>query len=137
MEIFEKIPTFDAATHRQATTYTDKPDPANNRIVRVWDVEPIPLAEVTATLKARVAEAVQRHLDATVAARNYASAAAAVSYIDDPNPQWDAEARAVRAWRSAVWQVCFAALDDVLAGRRAPLTPEEMIDELPSLVWPD
>ncbi|QCG95103.1 hypothetical protein E6C67_14150 [Azospirillum sp. TSA2s] len=105
-------------------------------MIRVWDVEPIPPEEIAAALKQQVADAVQRHLDATVAPRNYSSAAAAVSYIGDPNPRWNAEGLAVRTWRSAVWTACFSALDDVLAGRRDPLTPEQMIAELPPLVWP-
>jgi hypothetical protein len=137
MDIFETIEPFDARTHRQATTYTDTPDPDNDRIKRVWNVELIPLEDLAATLKAQVAEAVQRHLDAAVAERNYSSAAAAVSYVGDPNPHWDAEARAVLAWRSAVWTACFAALDAVMTGERPPLTPEEMIAELPPLVWPE
>jgi hypothetical protein len=128
---------FDARVERRGPTYTDTPDPDNDRIVRMWDVEAIPPEEIAATLKAQVADAVQRHLDVAVAPRNYASAAAAVSYVGDPNPQWDAEGRAVRAWRSAVWTTCFTALDDVLAGRRDPLTPEEMVAELPPLVWPE
>lgn len=95
------------------------------------------IAAQTVNIKAHVAAAVQRHLDATVAERGYSSAAAAVSYVGDPHPRWDAEGRAVRDWRSAVWTVCFAALDSVLAGERAPLTPEQMVAELPAIVWPD
>ena len=136
MEIFNTVPTFDAATHRMASTYTDAEDAEHDRIIRVWNVEPIPPEEIAATLKRQVADAVQRHLDAAVADRSYASAAAAVSYVGDPNPQWDAEGRAVRDWRSAVWTACFSALDAVLAGERPPLTPEEMVAELPPLVWP-
>lgn len=137
MDIFEVVPPFDAHTHRMASTHTDTPDPENGRIIRTWDVEPVPLEEIAATLKAQVADAVQQHLDATVSSRNYASAAAAVSYVGDPNPQWDAEGRAVLAWRSAVWTACFAALDAVLAGEREPLTPEQMVASLPPLVWPE
>lgn len=100
-------------------------------------IEEIPQGEIAATLKAQVADAVQRHLDDAVVLRNYSSAAAAVSYVGDPNARWDAEGRAVRAWRSAVWTTCFAILDDVLAGKRDPLTPKQVILELPPLVWPE
>lgn len=137
MDIFNTVPTFDAATHRMASTYTDTEDAEHDRIVRVWGVEAIPPEEIAANLKRQVADAVQRHLDAAAAERNYASAAAAVSYVGDPNPQWDAEGRAVRDWRSAIWTACFAALNAVLAGERPPLTPEEMVAELPPLVWPE
>lgn len=138
MQIFEQFPAgVDWSTHRKAATYTDTDDPAYDRTIRVWDVEPIPPEEIAATLKKAVADAVQRHLDAAVAERSYSSAAAAVSYVGDPHLQWDAEGRAVRDWRSAVWTACFAALEAVLAGERPPLTPEEMVAELPPLVWPD
>lgn len=137
MDIFETVAPFDARTHRQSATYTDAEDAELGRIVRTWDVEPIPPEEIAATIKRQVADAVQQHLDAAVAGRNYSSAAAAVSYVGDPNPQWDAEGRAVLAWRSAVWMACFAALNDVLAGIREPLTPDEMVAVLPPLVWPE
>ncbi|QCG98973.1 hypothetical protein E6C67_26780 [Azospirillum sp. TSA2s] len=104
---------------------------------RLVDLTPEEVAAQGAALKQQVAAAVQRHLDATVSPRNYTSAAAAVSYVGDPNPQWDAEGRAVLAWRSAVWTACFVALDAVLSGERPPLTPEEMVAELPPLIWPE
>lgn len=138
MQIVEQFPAgVDWSTHRKAATYTDTEDPDYDRVIRTWDVEPIPPEEIAAALKAQVAEAVQRHLDVAVAERNYTSAASAVSYVGDPNPQWDAEGRAVLAWRSAVWTACYAALDAVLAGDRLPLTPEDMVAELPPLVWPE
>lgn len=138
LPIFETMArAFDARTERPAPTYTDTEEPECGRIKRVRNVEPIPPEEIAATLKRQVADAVQRHLDAAVSERSYSSAAAAVSYVGDPNPQWDAEGRAVLAWRSAVWTACFAALDAVLAGERPPLTPEEMVAELPPLVWPE
>lgn len=52
MEIFNTVPTFDAATHRMASTYTDTAEPEYDRVIRVWDVEPIPLDEVKAARKA-------------------------------------------------------------------------------------
>ena len=51
MDTFNTVPAFDAATHRMASTYTDTPDPARGRVVRTWDVEPIPLDEVKAARK--------------------------------------------------------------------------------------
>ncbi|AWB06819.1 hypothetical protein A6A40_17355 (plasmid) [Azospirillum humicireducens] len=59
MEIINTVPTFDATTHRMASTYTDTPDPERNRIVRVWAVEPIPLTEVKVARKA--AATAKRH----------------------------------------------------------------------------
>ena len=44
------------------------------------------------------------------------------------------EAEAFKAWRSQVWTICYAVLDDVLAGNRTMPTKEELIAELPELV---
>ena len=135
--MIKTCPPYNQATHRPVPdTFDEMPDGAGG-VQLVQRVEPIPPEEIAAATKKAVADAVQRHLDTVVAERSYSSAAAAVSYVGDPNPQWDAEARAVLAWRSAVWTACFVALDDVLAGRREPLTPDEMVAELPPLVWPE
>lgn len=48
MDVFETVEPFDASTHRQASTYTDTPDPDNDRIVRKWGVEPRPPDEIAA-----------------------------------------------------------------------------------------
>lgn len=48
MDVFETVEPFDASTHRQASTYTDTPDPDNDRIVRNWGVEPIPPEKIAA-----------------------------------------------------------------------------------------
>lgn len=107
-------------------------------VTRVWTVEPIPQEEVAATLKKEVADAVQRHLDVTVQARGYESIHTCVTYADEPAvPRFQVEGQAARAWRSAVWAACYAALDAVVAGERAPLTPKEMVAELPVIRWPD
>ncbi|CBS87024.1 hypothetical protein [Azospirillum lipoferum] len=69
MDIFETVPSFDASTHRQATTYVDTPDPDNDRIVRVWGVEPIPPEEIAAALAAARALAVTANNEAAGRAR--------------------------------------------------------------------
>lgn len=52
MEIFNTVPTFDAATHRMAETYTDTLDPEQDRIVRVWNVVPLTPEEIAAAAAA-------------------------------------------------------------------------------------
>ncbi|MBP2303415.1 hypothetical protein [Azospirillum picis] len=56
LPIFEQVPKIDASMQRQASTYTDYPEPEHGRIRRVWDVEPIPLAEVKAARKVAATE---------------------------------------------------------------------------------
>lgn len=49
MQIFEQFPAgVDWSTHRKAATYTDTEDPDYDRIIRRWDVEPIPYSDLRA-----------------------------------------------------------------------------------------
>lgn len=80
--------------------------------------------------------AVQQLLDATAGERRYDSIQTAVTYRDDPNPQFASEAAALFAWRSAVWTYAYAELAKVEAGQRAVPTIAEFLTELPSIDWP-
>ena len=65
---------------------------------------------------------------------NYDSIFTAITYENDTNVKFAKEAEAFKAWRSQVWTICYAVLDDVLAGNRTMPTKEELIAELPELV---
>lgn len=55
--LFEVLPSgVDWTTHRKAATYTDTEDPEYGRIVRVWDVEEIPLDDLRTARKAEATE---------------------------------------------------------------------------------
>jgi hypothetical protein len=56
MQIIETVPTFDATTHRMASTFTDTDQ--GDHILRLWDVEPIPPDDIAAALSAARACAV-------------------------------------------------------------------------------
>lgn len=75
--------------------------------------------------------AVQLTLDTAAAAKGYDNIFTAVSYVDDPNPLFDADGRAFKAWRSAVWTACIAILADVDAATRPAPTISELLAELP------
>lgn len=81
--------------------------------------------------------AIQAHLEVKAAERHYDSIQSAVSYRDDPNPQFAAEAEALFVWRSAVWTYATAELDKVTAGLRTQPGIEEFVGELPAFVWPE
>lgn len=102
-------------------------------VTRVWSLTLLP----DSVIQRLVSQAVEGHLAASVTVRGYKSVESAVSYRDDPNPIWAAQARAVLEWRSACYTACYAALAAVQAGARPPLTPDEMVAALPPLVWPD
>ena len=90
-----------------------------------------PISDITQELLA----AVQQHLDATVRTRGYDSMLSCCSYVSSTDPTFSAEALDAAAWRDAVWRYCYDAQDDYTAGTRPVPTPDELIAELPALVW--
>lgn len=79
-------------------------------------------------------EAVQNFMDSKAQELNYDSIFTAITYENDTNVKFAKEAEAFKTWRSQVWTICYAVLDDVLAGNRTMPTKEELIAELPELV---
>lgn len=77
---------------------------------------------------------VQDFMDSKAQELNYDSIFTAITYENDTNIKFAKEAEAFKAWRSKVWTICYAVLDDVLVGNRTMPTKEELIAELPELV---
>lgn len=86
-------------------------------------------------IKQELLAAVQQHLDATVRTRGYDSMLSCCSYVSSTDPTFSAEALDAAAWRDAVWRYCYDVEADFTAGTRPVPTPEELISELPALVW--
>jgi len=105
---------------------------------RRWDGDAIvPYAPPTPPLnEGDYTRAIQAHLDAQAQTRGYDSIQSAVTYMDDPNPTYAAEAAALRGWRSAVWTYALAELARVQAGEREQPGIEDLLAELPPPVWP-
>lgn len=84
------------------------------------------------------ARAIQAYLDRRARQRGYDSIFTAVTYADEPAvATFQAEGRAYRAWRSLVWEKCYAILAEIQAGTRAaPRDLAEIIAELPVLELP-
>jgi hypothetical protein len=101
------------------------------QVVDGADVSPNP-----ADLIAGYQAAIQAHVDAKAAERNYTSGVHAASYADSTIPAWKAEALAFIAWRDAVWVQAVTTLAQVQGGQIAPPTVAAMIASLPALVWP-
>ncbi|WP_085025603.1 hypothetical protein [Ensifer aridi] len=93
-------------------------------------------AEARAALQAQYSAAIQAHLDAKARERQYDGIQTAITYRDDPNPQFAAEGDALFNWRSAVWTYSTAELAKVNAGERSQPSVEEFIAELPPFTWP-
>lgn len=86
-------------------------------------------------IQAALTKAVQDHMDATVQTRGYDNINSACSYATSTDAVFLAEAQACVAWRDKVWRYCYDTLAEVLAGERDIPTAEELIAELPELVW--
>jgi hypothetical protein len=99
----------------------------DGRWVRVLIVEAIdPQIEAR-----RLAGVIQAHLDAEAQRRQFDSIFTAVTYVDDANPQFAADAAALKAWRSEVWTYAYAVQAAVMSGRRTPPRDAELLAELP------
>ena len=77
----------------------------------------------------------QLHLDTKVSERGYGSILAAVTYVGSQVTQWDTEAQVCLAWRDAVWTAVYQIMADVEQDLRPIPTKDELIAELPELVW--
>jgi hypothetical protein len=78
---------------------------------------------------------IQKYLDTTAKLRNYDSILSLCSYYNSTNPTFAAEAQAGITWRDAVWTYCYQVLSDVINESRTIPTVEELITELPTIVW--
>lgn len=76
--------------------------------------------------------ALQSVLDAGAQAWGYDSIVTAVSYVGDPDPQFSAEALALRQWRSDVWRWSIAQEASITAGiTPAPASVDEFVSSAP------
>lgn len=87
-----------------------------------------------AQIQKQLSDAVQRVLDNKAQELLYDNCLSVCSYIDTGVTKFDAEGRAFRAWRSAVWAKGYEILAQVQSSERAIPTEAELIAELPQLV---
>lgn len=82
-------------------------------------------------------DAIEAYMTSVVQTRNYRDIHTAASYVNSTNEKFAKEGAACNRWRDDVWDKCYAILKDVKAGLRPVPTVEEVIRELPILVWGD
>lgn len=93
---------------------------------------PAPTAE---EIQKMLTDGVQAYMDTKAQERGYDNIHTACSYANSTDEVFKAEGTACLAWRDSVWRKCYNILDEVKAGKRAIPTLEEVIAELPVLVW--
>ena len=113
----------------QLTTIVDQGD--------YYEVVELPVhVETAEEIQKRLTDGVQNWMDNIVQERNYDNVHTCVgTYLYSPIEKFRLEAEAVRDWVSYVWAKCYEMLAQVEAGERDIPTLEEVIAELPVLVW--
>lgn len=105
---------------------------------QVWIVRDATDAEEAAALdqiEADYESAIQAHLDATAQSRGYDNMISACSYASGTHPKFSVEGRDCLAWRSSVWEAAFQIMTDVRAGVRPLPSLQQVMTELPPMVW--
>lgn len=95
--------------------------------------EPIPPTE--AEIITSLTQAVQSRLDSEARTHNYDGILSLCSYATSLDPIFKAEGQAGVEWRDAVWRTSNQIMAEVKAGTRPVPTSEELLAELPGMVW--
>ncbi len=90
---------------------------------------PAPI-ETPEETQARLASAVQAHLDSKARERGYDGILSAVSYVTSKDATFQGEAIGYRDFRDSAWRYCYQQLAAVQAGERAIPTGAELIAEI-------
>ena len=104
---------------------------ANGRPVLVDPPPPTPEQII-----AQYTDGVQQHLDNFARTRNYDDILSAATYATSQVPKFEAEGQYAVEARDATWAKCYEILAAVEAGTRPMPTMDELLAELPVLVWP-
>lgn len=80
--------------------------------------------------------AVQEMMDLKAKERGYDNILSACTYATSTNTKFAAEGQACVTWRDSVWAACYQIMEDVASGTVPEPTLNELLAELPSMVWP-
>ncbi len=97
---------------------------------------PAPAPKTNDEIIKELTAAVQAHLDTKARERNYDGIFSLCSYAPSTDPKFGPEGRSGSSWRDACWSTCNQVMADCLAGIRATPTADQLIAELPLMVWP-
>jgi hypothetical protein len=136
----QPAPTFDAETQR---CFEDGTEVIDGLTYKKWVVVQKTAEELAeykkhkmSLMKSQIVEKSSSLLHEFVVARGYDSIVSACSYVASTNPKFAAEAQQAIVARDATWSKLYEILAEVEAGTRpTPTSAEEVIAELPALVW--
>jgi hypothetical protein len=104
---------------------------------QVFDGKDVVLTKTYAPDVSAFQHAIEAHIEAVAATREYSSAVSLASYAASTIEQWQAEAVAFIAWRDAVWTYVLTELGKAQAGQRQIPLVHALIAELPAIEWPE
>lgn len=95
--------------------------------------------EMIARRQAEIVAMVQDIIDETAQQKRYDDGLYCVSYVGDPDEEFNADAVAFVAWRGRCWRTCYNILNSVKAGTVDPedVTDAYVIERLPVMEWPE
>ena len=81
--------------------------------------------------------AIEDLMDEKAQERRYKNADRLMVYTSSTNNRWKDEAAVFIQWRDKMFAYCYQVLSDVAAGKRIVPTVQELLNELPEIVWPE
>ena len=127
--------------HLDETDLTFKPNATAGGIYYIKGYEPAAETreEMIARRQAEIVNMVQNLIDETAQQKRYDDGLSCVSYVGDPDEEFNADAVAFVAWRGRCWRTCYNILNSVKAGTVAPedVTDQYVIERLPVMEWPE
>lgn len=126
--------------HMDETDLTFKPNATAGGIYYLKGHEPAEETreEMIARRQTEIVNMVQNIIDETAQQKLYDDGLSCVSYVGDPDEEFNADAVAFKAWRGRCWRTCYNILNSVTAGTVAPedVTDEYVLERLPIMEWP-
>lgn len=96
----------------------------------------VPPEPTQAQIKQSLINAIQSYLDKEAQAHFYDGILSLCSYATSTNLKFGPEGQAGVVWRDDCWSVGYAVLAECEAGTRAIPTVDELLAEMPAMVWP-
>lgn len=127
--------------HMDEADLTFKPNASGGGIYYLKGYEPAEETreQMIARRQTEIVNMVQNIIDETAHQKRYDDGLSCVSYVGDPDEEFNADAVAFVAWRGRCWRTCYNILNSVKAGTVAPedVTDEYVLERLPTMEWPE